>query len=457
MALLSSLLYNNLRTNTCQCTLAILSVLFLLFTFRIIYNLFFSPLARIPGPFWARITDLWHVRLIRTCSEHSALHDLHARYGPLVRIGPSKLSVTDATAFRKIYNVAAPFPKTDYYQPFRVPGPKVDIFVEKNESVHGKLRRQYSNLYSATGLRELDGNVDDSIRNFIAQIRKTEGKNIDLGKWFKRLMFDCMCDMTFGQNQDYIGSCSEDEPFYALAQFLQRAHLYGMTPALFYVSKATKFITGKFFPQANTPAGVDQTMETLFQALKDTNSTKQGPNQRNLASRLLAVQSTKGSEIFADEELAHIIDFGLKAGGTDGGALLNSIFYHLIHNRDKLDKLMQELHQHLNDRKLDIVCTSQQAAACSYLNAVIQESLRMLPSIGGILPREVPKGGAGILGHHVPAGVTIGAPAYAMHRLPEVFGPESTSFVPERWLERGQPNMCKFLSEYYGSLRRLTS
>lgn len=98
-------------------------------------------------------------------------------------------SVTDATAFRKIYNVAAPFPKTDYYQPFRVPGPKVDIFVEKNESVHGKLRRQYSNLYSATGLRELDGNVDDSIRNFIAQIRKTEGKNIDLGKWFERLMF----------------------------------------------------------------------------------------------------------------------------------------------------------------------------------------------------------------------------------------------------------------------------
>jgi hypothetical protein len=60
--------------------------------------------------------------------------------------------------------------------------------------------------------------------------------------------------MTFGQNQDYISSCSEDEPFYALAQFLQQAHLYGMTPAALCVSKATRFITEKLFPQASTPA-----------------------------------------------------------------------------------------------------------------------------------------------------------------------------------------------------------
>jgi hypothetical protein len=57
-----------------------------------------------------------------------------------------------------------------------VPSPKVDIFVEKNESVRGQLRRQYRHLYNTTGLRELDRNVDDSIKSFIAQMQNIEGK-----------------------------------------------------------------------------------------------------------------------------------------------------------------------------------------------------------------------------------------------------------------------------------------
>ena len=69
-----------------------------------------------------------------------------------------------------------------------------------------------------------------------------------------------------------------------------------------------------------------------------------------------------------------LVDFGVKASVLDGSSLMNCVFYHLIHNPDKLDKLMQELGQKVNDGKLDIICTSQQAATCQYLNAVIQGS-----------------------------------------------------------------------------------
>jgi hypothetical protein len=60
---------------------------------QLIYELLLSPLSHFPGPFWAKLTDLWHVKIIRTTPEHYTFHALHEKYGPVVRIGPSKLFV----------------------------------------------------------------------------------------------------------------------------------------------------------------------------------------------------------------------------------------------------------------------------------------------------------------------------------------------------------------------------
>ncbi|RAO65906.1 uncharacterized protein BHQ10_001918 [Talaromyces amestolkiae] len=382
------------------------------------------------------------MNVILTGKEYITLYELHAQYGPVVRIGPSKL-YDDAATFRKIYNIAAPFQKSDYYQPFRIPGPKIDIFVEKNETLHGKFRKQFSHIYSASGLKDLDANIDGSIKKFIEQIQRTEGANINLGKWFERLLY-CMLDLTFEQNVGYIDSSPADNPFDAVDRFTKQAHLHGMTPWLFYAAKASNFVSKHLFSQKETPDVVSRIIGTFLGALKDPSNTHIGETQRNIASRLLRVQSSKGSNVFTDEEVTHLLSFGVNAGVTDGGSWLNSVFYHLINNRDKLDKLMQELDQQLSHGKLDIICTSQQAAACPYLNAVIQEAQRMYPSIGGILPRETPKGGAEILGQRIPAGVTVGSPAFAISRMPEIFGADTSSFVPERWLEDSQPNMSRF-------------
>lgn len=214
-----------------------------------------------------------------------------------------------------------------------------------------------------------------------------------------------MCDFTFEQNQGYIDSSPGDSPFDAVARFVRQAHLYGMTPALFQAAKISKFITEKLFHPKNAVDPISQSIEEFIRDFKDPNNVRKGEAQRNIASKLLLVQISKGSNNLTDEDVAYLLDFGLKAGVTDGCSWLNSVFYHLIHHRDKLDKLMQELHQKVKDGELDIICTSQQATACPYLNAVLQEALRMFPSIGGIIPRETPKGGAEILGQRIPAGV----------------------------------------------------
>ena len=71
-----------------------------------------------------------------------------------------------------------------------------------------------------------------------------------------------------------------------------------------------------------------------------------------------------------------------------------------------------------------------------YINAVIKEAMRLHPSVGLILYRHVPAGGATICGKHISEGTTVGINAWVVHQDPDIF-PNPTAFEPERWLETG--------------------
>ena len=98
-----------------------------------------------------------------------------------------------------------------------------------------------------------------------------------------------------------------------------------------------------------------------------------------------------------------------------------------------MDKLREEL---------DPIMASQSDGAAGfdavkdlkYLKATLDEAMRRRPPVSQGLPREVPKGGATIAGHFVPAGVSVSVPAFSIHHDPTLFK-DPYAFKPERWLE----------------------
>lgn len=82
-----------------------------------------SPLARLPGPRLSIFTSLilkWH-ELRANRREH--IHNLHVRYGPVVRLAPNEVSFTSPGAVKEIYcSGGSGYDKTEFYDLFKVYG-----------------------------------------------------------------------------------------------------------------------------------------------------------------------------------------------------------------------------------------------------------------------------------------------------------------------------------------------
>lgn len=115
---------------------------------------------------------------------------------------------------------------------------------------------------------------------------------------------------------------------------------------------------------------------------------------------------------------------------TTSTALAATLFY-LVRNPVALDRVAAEVCAAFAD--VEAIENGAALTGCAYLRACIDEAMRMSPSVGGLLPRETLAGGATVDGEHIPAGIVVGVPQYAIHHN-AVYYPEPHRFKPERWI-----------------------
>lgn len=71
---------------------------------------------------------------------------------------------------------------------------------------------------------------------------------------------------------------------------------------------------------------------------------------------------------------------------------------------------------------------------CTYMNACIDEALRIFPPVPTGLTRTVPDGGDTVAGEFVPGGTTVSVYAWAATHSPNNFS-KPDEFIPERWID----------------------
>lgn len=83
----------------------------------------------------------------------------------------------------------------------------------------------------------------------------------------------------------------------------------------------------------------------------------------------------------------------------------------------------------------DPIVPYDQCKHLPYLEAVINETLRIHSTSGVGLPRVVPEGGLTVLGKTFPEGTVLSVPTYSLHRNVQSWGEDVNDFMPERWLD----------------------
>lgn len=78
---------------------------------KAVYRLFFHPLAGVPGPRLAAITDWWSYYYEMKGILPWTMKKLQERHGwpPIIRVGPNRVVIHDPSQYEKIYRVCSKF------------------------------------------------------------------------------------------------------------------------------------------------------------------------------------------------------------------------------------------------------------------------------------------------------------------------------------------------------------
>jgi len=77
--------------------------------YQIVQN--YQKLKDIPGPFWAKLSDLQRLIWVKSLRSHKIYQKLHEDYGECVRIGPNVVSVSNPAYIQTLYPTRLGFVK----------------------------------------------------------------------------------------------------------------------------------------------------------------------------------------------------------------------------------------------------------------------------------------------------------------------------------------------------------
>ncbi|KAI0970068.1 cytochrome P450 [Xylaria arbuscula] len=401
----------------------------------VLYQCIFSPLAVFPGPFAAKLSKGWRAYVTYRGRWHRDLVAAHRRYGPVVRIGPRELSVTDPEAFLQIYRVSGAYAKSASYSVLKGTRP-FDLAGERSEKIHSAQRRLVARAYSMESTLHLETQVDELIILLLGKFDKVAGSKqiMNLGYWLQLFAFDVIGAVSFSKPYGFVSSGSDslgsDGNFFArLAVTLHSAAWLMHAPWIFKLHQRLVMpVFGNFLAINERNGFFFQFAQREVQTRKD-----QGGNEKDIVGQLFKVQQTKKE--LDDISIAYMMTSNVFAGSDTTSITLRAIFLNLIRHPNVLTKLRSELQSRRAMGKLSPIVTSAEAEACPYLQAIIYESLRHFSPTAFMLDRDVPPEGMTICGHYVPGGTVVGTNAWAIHMASEIWGDDVEEFRPERWID----------------------
>ncbi|PVH97614.1 cytochrome P450 monooxygenase-like protein [Periconia macrospinosa] len=421
---------------------------------HVIYNAFLHPLAKVPGPFFARVSGFpswYHAMRGR---RHIWLWQQFSIYGPRVRITPNTVVFRDPTAFRDIYNNKANVQKGPFYEAWQKDEHDVNTFNTRNKKAHTLRRKMLNQSFTEKSLRASESfmikHIDRWNELFVPESGASDaegwGEVMNFADISDHFVFDVMGDLCFGASFNI--KEPGDNPFrsipHAIVQYMQFFYPLTRSPMLELVLWLKPRGLDKLF-KIITPPNIKEYIEFVNScvakrlAMYHEQKTLDESDQRQDMFWFLcdAKDETGTKPAYNKSELHAEANMLIIAGTDTTSTTLAGFMFYITRNPGPYKKLVQEIRSTFASPE-DIV-HGPELTSCVYLRACIDESMRLSPSGPSELPRQILAGGATIMGDYYPEGTVVGAPYWASGHNEDFYG-DSEVFRPERWIPDGEDN-----------------
>ncbi|KAF1844724.1 benzoate 4-monooxygenase cytochrome-like protein P450 [Cucurbitaria berberidis CBS 394.84] len=412
-----------------------------------IYRLHFHPLAKFPGPFWARLTVLpswWHTR---TGDRHIWLYSLQEKYGPEFRYRPDSVLINTPSAFRKIFGPAGNVRKADYYKVWPRNVDTHNTWNATSIEMHSRKRRVMNYAFSESALRSTEGFLHTNIDRWLELLGSLADKDgewtpsLNMCDWMNWLVFDILGDLCFGKSFDMkeLDSKLRHVPEMMIG-FLEIVHPIGWSP----LGSAWIWLKPRgldWLLSVASPPAIVQWQNFVDKCLADRTRVQEdlerNPKPDNEVRKdffywlFKADDPETGKRGYTLDELFGECELLTIAGSDTTSIVLSGAFFYLTRRPDVQAKLAKEILSTFSS--YDEITSGNKMMSCKYLTAFLEEALRMTPPVSAEPARRVLQGGTTVDGHYIPEGLHVSTGLYCLSFDKDAY-PEPFTFRPERWI-----------------------
>ncbi|KAJ9294970.1 hypothetical protein DTO271G3_6532 [Paecilomyces variotii] len=406
-----------------------------------VYRLFFHRLRGFPGPWGAKLSRFYAVNLAsKGMQYHLQLQKLHKEYGDFVRTGPREISINRPSAAQAIHGPKSPCLKSTLYSHVSDDVTENSVHQMRDPEIHRRRRRAWDRGFSVKAMAMYAPRVKSKVDLFISQLRTRAGQPVDITEWTMFLTFDVMGVVGLGKDFQQLQEGKEHSAIKGLHDQMATLGLLGHVPWFLCLLSSIPGLTGNYMTfmdychdhvkekaaiwektDSQDPADI---ISWLLKAFKD-NDPSAPPGEQAL------------------QEDGRVI---IVAGSDTTGATLANILYYLTVNPSVYERLQQQL-DNLFPNASDSF-TYEQVRNIPYVEAIINETLRLKPAVPSGQPRVTPPDGLLIDDVWIPGDVNVIVPQYIVQRDNRNFV-DGDRFIPERWLAGNKGEMILHEEAYF--------
>ncbi|KAJ5020243.1 hypothetical protein K4K57_000093 [Colletotrichum sp. SAR 10_99] len=409
---------------------------------RVVYNLYFHPLSKYHGPWYAASFSLVHALISVMKYEPEWMLWLSKQYGTdkPIRVAPTLLLFPQSAALKDIYWDPKCNNKSMFYGTGSLGPPH--LFSTLDGNVHKSLRKALGGpQWSIGGLKNnWEPRFDSHIQLFISRMSDFARNNepVILSDKVAEFAADIMTMVSFTDPWGFVTNSRDERNM--LASWRRGLFSFGFVNRFRWLrDRVTHVWWGHFFlPSTSDDVGMgylmaqaDRQVSERERRMEEEAFTQEKPDFMQLAIEA----RIDGKPLTSSQKRAHVTLL-IQAGADTTGTALGSTLRFLLTHPLALARARAEISA--ADQAGHLSPTIQYEETRTHLPffvACIKEAIRLHPSATNLFARVAPAGGKVVDGTWVPAGAEITANAWVVQRDPRLYGPDPEAFRPERWLE----------------------